>query len=209
MQWGGLTDPFDPFEREFGVSLELLAETLTARGEAASTSGLLSPSPAPLLPADAEGRYAGDENYGPFSRSTEPRQGAGVTGYGYKPEDFYANSSLAFQCIHPDDRESLLESLKECRTTGRPASTECRVVYRDDEPRTFQTEIQVGMVGVNVPIPVPMAFHSFGGWKRSLFGDIHMHGVEGVHFYTKLKTVTSRWPTGIRAGADFHMPTMQ
>jgi 2-hydroxy-3-oxopropionate reductase len=58
------------------------------------------------------------------------------------------------------------------------------------------------MVGINVPIPVPMAFHSFGGWKRSLFGDLHMHGSEGVHFYTRLKTVTSRWPTGIRAGAD-------
>ena len=78
-----------------------------------------------------------------------------------------------------------------------------------DTARTFAARVQVGMVGVNVPIPVPMAFHSFGGWKRSLFGDIHMHGMEGVHFYTKLKTVTSRWPTGIRAGADFHMPTMK
>jgi malonate-semialdehyde dehydrogenase (acetylating)/methylmalonate-semialdehyde dehydrogenase len=78
-----------------------------------------------------------------------------------------------------------------------------------DTARTFSSRVQVGMVGVNVPIPVPMAFHSFGGWKRSLFGDIHMHGMEGVHFYTRLKTVTSRWPTGIRAGADFHMPTMK
>ncbi len=78
-----------------------------------------------------------------------------------------------------------------------------------DTARTFASRVQVGMVGINVPIPVPMAFHSFGGWKRSLFGDSHMHGMEGVHFYTRLKTVTSRWPTGIRAGADFHMPTMQ
>ena len=78
-----------------------------------------------------------------------------------------------------------------------------------DTARTYASRVQVGMVGVNVPIPVPMAFHSFGGWKRSLFGDIHMHGMEGVHFYTRLKTVTSRWPTGIRAGADFHMPTMK
>jgi len=78
-----------------------------------------------------------------------------------------------------------------------------------DTARTFASRVQVGMVGINVPIPVPMAFHSFGGWKRSLFGDIHMHGMEGVHFYTKLKTITSRWPTGIRAGADFHMPTMK
>ena len=78
-----------------------------------------------------------------------------------------------------------------------------------DTARTFSSQVQVGMVGINVPIPVPMAFHSFGGWKRSLFGDIHMHGMEGILFYTKLKTVTSRWPTGIRSGADFHMPTMK
>jgi len=78
-----------------------------------------------------------------------------------------------------------------------------------DTARAFASKVQVGMVGINVPIPVPMAFHSFGGWKRSLFGDIHVHGTEGIHFYTKLKTVTSRWPTGIRAGADFHMPTMK
>ncbi len=68
---------------------------------------------------------------------------------------------------------------------------------------TFAQQIQVGMVGINVPIPVPMAFHSFGGWKSSLFGDHHMHGPEGVRFYTRLKTITTRWPTGIRAGADF------
>ncbi|AWK89752.1 CoA-acylating methylmalonate-semialdehyde dehydrogenase [Azospirillum thermophilum] len=78
-----------------------------------------------------------------------------------------------------------------------------------DTARAFAAEIEVGMVGVNVPIPVPMAFHSFGGWKRSLFGDHHMHGPEGVRFYTRLKTITTRWPTGIRAGADFIMPTMK
>jgi len=78
-----------------------------------------------------------------------------------------------------------------------------------DTARTFSSRVQVGMVGINVPIPVPMAFHSFGGWKRSLFGDIHIHGTEGIHFYTRLKTVTSRWPTGIREGAAFHMPTMR
>ena len=78
-----------------------------------------------------------------------------------------------------------------------------------DSARSFAHAIQVGMVGINVPIPVPMAFHSFGGWKNSLFGDHHMHGPEGVRFYTKLKTITTRWPTGIRSGADFVMPTMQ
>lgn len=77
-----------------------------------------------------------------------------------------------------------------------------------DAAREFSNRIQVGMVGINVPIPVPMAFHSFGGWKASLFGDHHMHGPEGVRFYTRMKTITSRWPTGIRAGAEFTMPTM-
>ncbi|HEY6336713.1 MAG TPA: CoA-acylating methylmalonate-semialdehyde dehydrogenase [Alphaproteobacteria bacterium] len=78
-----------------------------------------------------------------------------------------------------------------------------------DAARDFAARARIGMVGVNVPIPVPMAFHSFGGWKRSLFGDHHIHGPEGVRFYTRMKTVTSRWPTGIRAGAEFVMPTMR
>ncbi len=78
-----------------------------------------------------------------------------------------------------------------------------------DAGRTFASKIQVGMVGINVPIPVPMAFHSFGGWKRSLFGDSGMHGMEGIKFYTKLKTVTSRWPSGVRSNAEFVMPTMK
>ena len=76
-----------------------------------------------------------------------------------------------------------------------------------DVSRDFTTNTQIGMVGVNVPIPVPMAFHSFGGWKNSLFGSHAMHGIEGVNFFTKLKTVTSRWPTSIRSGAEYKMPT--
>ena len=73
--------------------------------------------------------------------------------------------------------------------------------------RDFTTNIKIGMVGINVPIPVPMAFHSFGGWKQSLFGDHSMHGTEGIRFYTKLKTVTSRWPKSINKGPEFIMPT--
>ena len=75
--------------------------------------------------------------------------------------------------------------------------------------RTFSSKAKIGMVGINIPIPVPMAFHSFGGWKRSLFGDQHMHGPEGVRFYTKLKTITSRWPSGFSSNPDFVMPTMK
>jgi len=72
--------------------------------------------------------------------------------------------------------------------------------------REFVSRIQVGMVGVNVPIPVPMAFHSFGGCKRSLFGDHHVHGPEGVRFYTRMKAVTQRWPETIAQGPSFSMP---
>jgi malonate-semialdehyde dehydrogenase (acetylating)/methylmalonate-semialdehyde dehydrogenase len=77
-----------------------------------------------------------------------------------------------------------------------------------DTARAFANSVQAGMVGINVPIPVPMAFHSFGGWKRSLFGDHAIYGPEGVRFYTRLKTITARWPTGIRAGVDTTMPTL-
>jgi malonate-semialdehyde dehydrogenase (acetylating)/methylmalonate-semialdehyde dehydrogenase len=77
-----------------------------------------------------------------------------------------------------------------------------------DAARSFADKIEVGMVGINVPIPVPVAYHSFGGWKRSLFGDHAIYGPEGVHFYTRLKTITSRWPEGIKSGAVFTFPTM-
>lgn len=93
---------------------------------------------------------------------------------------------------------------------AHPFGNGAAVFTRDgDAAREFCERVSSGMVGVNVPIPVPLAFHSFGGWKRSLFGDHHIHGPEGVRFYTRLKTVTARWPTGIRAGADFIMPTMK
>ena len=74
--------------------------------------------------------------------------------------------------------------------------------------RRFQEEIEVGMVGINVPIPVPMAFFSFGGWRSSLFGDLHVHGMDGVRFYTRGKAVTSRWPDDGSAAPGFHMPVM-
>ena len=82
-------------------------------------------------------------------------------------------------------------------------------IYTSDgeSSRHFTTNCKIGMVGVNVPIPVPMAFHSFGGWKQSLFGDHSMHGIGGIRFYTKLKTVTTRWPKSIQSGPEFVIPT--
>jgi malonate-semialdehyde dehydrogenase (acetylating)/methylmalonate-semialdehyde dehydrogenase len=73
--------------------------------------------------------------------------------------------------------------------------------------REFGRRVQVGMVGINVPIPVPMAWHGFGGWKKSLFGDMHAYGEEGVRFYTKQKSIMQRWPESIGKGAEFVMPT--
>lgn len=92
---------------------------------------------------------------------------------------------------------------------SHPYANGTAVFTRDgDTARQFSQDIEVGMVGVNVPIPVPMAFNSFGGWKDSIFGDHHMHGMEGVRFYTRIKTTTSRWPTGQRTDPEFVMPTL-
>jgi malonate-semialdehyde dehydrogenase (acetylating)/methylmalonate-semialdehyde dehydrogenase len=77
-----------------------------------------------------------------------------------------------------------------------------------DAAREFASRVNVGMVGINVPIPVPLAYYSFGGWKRSAFGDANQHGTDGVRFYTRLKTVTARWPKGAR-DTSFIMPTMR
>ncbi|MCW2314833.1 malonate-semialdehyde dehydrogenase (acetylating)/methylmalonate-semialdehyde dehydrogenase [Rhodoblastus acidophilus] len=77
-----------------------------------------------------------------------------------------------------------------------------------DTARDFSARVNVGMVGVNVPIPVPLAYYTFGGWKRSSFGDLNQHGPDAVRFYTKTKTVTSRWPSGVKEGASFVIPTM-
>ncbi|MBL8908449.1 MAG: CoA-acylating methylmalonate-semialdehyde dehydrogenase [Rhizobiales bacterium] len=78
-----------------------------------------------------------------------------------------------------------------------------------DAARDFASRVQVGMVGINVPIPVPLAYHTFGGWKRSAFGDLNQHGPDAIRFYTHTKTVTARWPSGIKEGAQFSIPTMR
>src|SRR5262249_25414468 len=75
--------------------------------------------------------------------------------------------------------------------------------------REFAARVDVGMVGINVPIPVPLAYHTFGGWKRSAFGDTNQHGMEGVKFFTHIKTVTARWPDQKTSGSEFVIPTMR
>ena len=79
---------------------------------------------------------------------------------------------------------------------------------RFDAARDFAAKVNVGMVGINVPIPVPIAYYTFGGWKKSGFGDLNQHGPDSVRFYTKTKTVTARWPSGVKEGAEFSIPTM-
>jgi malonate-semialdehyde dehydrogenase (acetylating) / methylmalonate-semialdehyde dehydrogenase len=78
-----------------------------------------------------------------------------------------------------------------------------------DAARDFAAKVNVGMVGINVPIPVPLAYYTFGGWKRSMFGDLNQHGPDAMRFYTRTKTVTSRWPSGLKEGAEFVIPTMK
>ena len=104
-------------------------------------------------------------------------------------------------------RDSYEEALSLIR--GHPQANGVAIFTRDgDAASAFARDVEVGMVGVNVPIPVPMAFHSFGGWKGSLFGDHHVYGEEGVRFYTRLKAVTMRWPRGQREDPEFVMPTL-
>ena len=78
-----------------------------------------------------------------------------------------------------------------------------------DTARDFTSRVNVGMVGVNFAIPVPLSYYTFGGWKRSGFGDLNQHGADAVRFYTKTKTVTARWPSGVKEGAEFVIPTMK
>ena len=119
----------------------------------------------------------------------------------YKEEIF----GPVLSTVRTPDLDSAMRLVNE-HEFGNGAS----IFTRDGEAaRAFSHGVQIGMVGVNVPIPVPMAFHSFGGWKSSLFGDHHMHGAEGVRFYTRLKTITTRWPDSSSKGPEFVMPTMR
>ena len=107
--------------------------------------------------------------------------------------------------VRMPDYESALQLVCD-----NPYGNGTAIFTRDgDTARDFTKRSNIGMVGGNVPIPVPVAYHSFGGWKRSMFGSSNTHGMDGVRFYTRIKTVTARWPSGIRQGADFSIPTLK
>lgn len=171
----------------------------------------------PVVTADAKTRIEGYIDAGVAAGAELVVDGRGLSLQGYE-NGYFLGGSL-FDRVTPDmtiytdeifgpvlcvvrapDYETALQLVNDHEYGNGTA-----IFTRDgDAARDFVSNVQAGMVGVNVPIPVPVAYHSFGGWKNSLFGDHHIHGPEGVRFYTKLKTTTARWPSGIKDGAQFH-----
>ena len=171
----------------------------------------------PVINPDAKARIEGYIEAGLEAGATLVRDGRGLVVNDYEQGCFVG--ATVFDHVKPDmsiySDEIFGPVLSIVRVENYEQAVEminqheygngCAIFTRDgDAARDFSQRIQIGMVGINVPIPVPLAFHSFGGWKRSLFGDHAIHGPEGVRFYTKLKTITSRWPSGIRSGAVFN-----
>ena len=176
----------------------------------------------PLVTAAHRDRVAGLIQTGVDDGAELVVDGRGVTLQGY--EDGFFMGATLFDRVTPDMtfyREEIFGPvLSVVRAAdfdealsivnGHQYGNGAAIFTRDgDAARAFTAGVGTGMVGINVPIPVPMAFMSFGGWKRSLFGDHHVHGLEGVRFYTRLKTVTSRWPASMGSGADYVIPTLK
>ncbi len=180
------------------------------------------PQMGPLVTREHQQKVSGYIDLGVEEGATLVCDGRGIKVEGYE-NGFYVGPTL-FDHVTPQMRIYQEEIFGPVLAVVRVASFEealqlvndheygngTSIFTRDgDTARQFEERVNVGMVGVNVPIPVPMAFHCFGGWKRSIFGPLNMHGPDGVRFFTRMKTVTRRWPTGIRAGAEFAMPTMK
>ena len=176
----------------------------------------------PLVSAEAKARVEHYIGLGVEQGATLLADGRGYTVPGHE-EGFYLGPTL-FDHVTPEMtiyREEIFgpvlilvraESYEEALAlaSDHEYGNGVAIFTRDgDTARDFTARVNVGMVGVNVPIPVPIAYHTFGGWKRSGFGDLNQHGPDAFRFYTKTKTVTSRWPSGNREGASFVIPTMQ
>lgn len=174
----------------------------------------------PLVTAQAKARVEDYIGQGVAAGANLLVDGRGATLQGYE-NGFFVGGTL-FDMVTPEMSIYKDEIFGPVLSTVRAASFDAAVdlvndceyangvaiFTRDgDAARTFTDKVDVGMIGVNVPIPVPMAFHNFGGSKRSKFGDTQMHGPESIRFFTKMKTVSSRWPSGIKEGAQFSMPT--
>ena len=174
----------------------------------------------PVITAAAKDRIVGLIDSGVEQRADLVVDGRGFALQGY--EDGYFVGGTLFDKVSPDMDIYKTEIFGPVLSVLEPQSFESAVelindheygngtaifTRNGDAARKFSSSIEVGMVGVNVPIPVPVAFHSFGGWKRSSFGSHGIYGPEAVHFYTKLKTTTTRWPEGIPQGAVFTFPS--
>jgi malonate-semialdehyde dehydrogenase (acetylating)/methylmalonate-semialdehyde dehydrogenase len=176
----------------------------------------------PLVTREALERVRGYIKTGVAEGATLAVDGRGFKMQGYEG-GFYIGGSL-FDHVTPEMRIYKEEIFGPVLAVVRAAQYEealalasthqygngVAIFTRDgDAARDFASRVNVGMVGINVPIPVPIAYHTFGGWKGSGFGDLNQHGPDSVRFYTKTKTVTSRWPSGIKTGAEFVIPTMR
>ena len=171
----------------------------------------------PVITAESKARIEGYIDQGEKDGADVVVDGRGLNLQGYE-DGFFVGGTLLDR-VTPDMSVYRDEIFGPVLSVLRPQSyDEARQLVMDheygngtaiftrdgDAARDFATSINIGMVGVNVPIPVPVAYHSFGGWKASMFGDHSIHGMEGVRFYTRLKTVTARWPSGIKEGAVFN-----
>jgi malonate-semialdehyde dehydrogenase (acetylating)/methylmalonate-semialdehyde dehydrogenase len=176
----------------------------------------------PLVTKDALNRVKGYVDAGIAEGAKLLVDGRGFKMQGY--EDGYFIGGCLFDHVTPEMKIYKEEIFGPVLSVVRAANYEealrlandheygngTAIFTRDgDAARDFCSRVQVGMVGVNVPIPVPIAYHTFGGWKRSGFGDLNQHGPDSIRFYTKTKTVTSRWPSGVKDGASFVIPTME
>jgi malonate-semialdehyde dehydrogenase (acetylating) / methylmalonate-semialdehyde dehydrogenase len=175
----------------------------------------------PLVTRDAVNRVSGYINTGVQEGATLAVDGRGFKLQGYE-DGFFIGGTL-FDNVTPDMRIYKEEIFGPVLTVVRTEHYEDAIklvndheygngvaifTQSGDAARDFAARIQIGMVGVNVPIPVPIAYYTFGGWKRSGFGDLNQHGPDSIRFYTKTKTVTSRWPSTNKDGASFVIPTM-
>ncbi|SPE63906.1 Methylmalonate-semialdehyde dehydrogenase [Streptomyces netropsis] len=175
----------------------------------------------PLVGRDAVDRVTGYVDLGVQEGAELVVDGRGFTLAGHE-NGFFAGASL-FDRVTPDMRIHQEEIFGPVLSVVRATDYEhalrlpsehafgngVAIFTRDgDTARDFTRRVDTGMIGVNVPIPVPVAYHTFGGWKRSGFGDLGQHGPDAIRFYTRTKTVTSRWPSGVKEGASFTIPTM-
>jgi malonate-semialdehyde dehydrogenase (acetylating)/methylmalonate-semialdehyde dehydrogenase len=175
----------------------------------------------PVVTREAQQRILGLVNSGVEQGAELVVDGRGFKMQGYE-NGFFVGACL-FDHVTPDMDIYRQEIFGPVLSTVRAKSYEealklamdneygngTAIFTRDgDAARDFASRVNVGMIGINVPIPVPLAYHTFGGWKKSAFGDLNQHGPDAFRFYTRTKTVTARWPSGVKEGAEFVIPTM-